>query len=147
LYCSLHKSLQLEHHPSCNFCTCLSPCLFVYIACTLSHRHLKMRTDGVHVRVRELGSIDFSFKLGKLMKNAIFQQKTTFHHLSEQISTFIHRKAKLTFGKKHGSYRSHHSCRKAESIVFARWRQYALFTYRNKYHYLTTLYLRCSCFI
>ena len=106
-----------------------------------------MRTDGVHVRVRELESIDFSFKLGKLMKNAIFQQKTTFHHLSEQISTFIHRKAKLTFGKKHGSYRSHHSCRKAESIVFARWRQYALFTYRNKYHYLTTLYLRCSCFI
>jgi len=40
------------------------------------------------------------FKFGSLMKNAIFQQKNdSFHHLSEQITTFIHRKPKLTFGK------------------------------------------------
>jgi len=40
------------------------------------------------------------FKFGNLMKNAIFLTKNgSFHHLSEQISTFIHRKPKLTFGK------------------------------------------------
>ena len=85
------------------------------------------------------------FKFGNLMKKTIFSTKTTlFHHLSEQISTFIHRKAKLTFGKKHGSYRSHHSCRKDESIVFARWRQCAIGTNITN---LTTLYLRYRYFM
>jgi len=69
------------------------------------------------------------FKFRNLMKNATFQHKnSSFHHLSEQISTFIHHEAKLTFRKKHGSYRSHHSCPKDESIVSARWRQCALFS-------------------
>ena len=35
----------------------------------------------------------------KFDENAIFRQKETLHYLSEQISTFIHRKPKLTFGK------------------------------------------------
>jgi len=33
------------------------------------------------------------------MKNAIFRPKRLFSSLSEQMSTFIHRKPKLTFGK------------------------------------------------
>ena len=39
------------------------------------------------------------FKFGNLIKKQLFDKTTLFHHLSEQISTFIHRKAKLTFGK------------------------------------------------
>ena len=50
-------------------------------------------------------------------------RKSLKTHIKFFKSTFIHRKPKLTFGKKHGSYRSHHSCHKDESIVFARWRQ------------------------
>ena len=40
------------------------------------------------------------FKLGNLVKTQFFNNKNgSFHQLSEQISTFIHRKPKLTFGK------------------------------------------------
>jgi len=104
------------------------------------HRPLKIRTDSVHARVRELGSIDFStpqpvlygitlvwnnIRLWNLMellekwilyemqitgswwrhypiqniilkseiwwKTQYFDKNDCFHHLSEQISTFIHR--------------------------------------------------------
>jgi len=47
-----------------------------------------------------LPDLRYHFKFGNLMKNAIFRQKNDcFHHLLEQIWTFIHRKPKLTFGK------------------------------------------------
>ena len=39
------------------------------------------------------------FKFGNFIKTQFSTKNDSFHHLSEQISTFIHRKAKRTFGK------------------------------------------------
>ena len=49
-----------------------------------------------------LADPEHHFKFGNLIRTQFFDKNDCFHHLSEQISTFIHRKANLTLGK-HGS--------------------------------------------
>ena len=49
--------------------------------------------------ITSLPDPEHHFKFGNLMKDVIFQQKTTIFITFLNISTLIHHKPKLTFGK------------------------------------------------